>query len=170
MKIRRFICLALVAAGLFGLAVPQLLAEKSLSKKETRKAERMAERKKKGRAVPEAGEKPVIDPLDLGPLAGVKNPPPVAINRELALSRQQVQQAAAVIDRRIASKLAAEGQKRNAPSSDEIFVRRIYLDTVGRIPTPEEVKSFVKDVNPDKRAALIDKLLVSAGYVSHQAC
>ena len=168
MRVKHSICLALVAAGLPGLAVPQLLAEKALSKKETRKAERMAERKKKGRAISEVGEKPVIEPLELGPLDEVKNPPPVAINRELALSRQQVQQAAAAIDRRIASKLAAEGEKRNAPSSDEIFVRRIYLDTVGRIPTPEEVKSVVKDANPDKRAALIDKLLVSAGYVSHQ--
>ena len=168
MRIKRSICLALVAVGLPGLAVPELLAEKALSKKEIRKAERMAERKKKGRAVPEAGEKPVIEPLELGPLSRVKNPPPVAINRELALSRQQVQQGADAVDQRIAAKLVAEGQKRNAPSSDEIFVRRIYLDVVGRIPTPEEVKSFVKDGNPDKRAALIDNLLVSEGYVSHQ--
>ena len=92
MRVKHSICLALVAAGLPGLAVPQLLAEKALSKKETRKAERMAERKKKGRSIPEAGDKPVIEPLELGPIAGVKNPPPVAINRELALSRQQVQQ------------------------------------------------------------------------------
>ena len=168
MRIKRILCLVLVAVGLPGLAVPQLLAEKALSKKETRKAERMAERKKKGRSIPEGGEKPVVEPLELGPLAKVQNPPPVAINRELPLSQQQVQQAAAAIDRRIASKLAAEGQKRNGPSSDEIFVRRIYLDTVGRIPTPEEAKRFVKDTNPEKRAALIDKLLVSAGYVSHQ--
>ena len=51
---------------------------------------------------------------------------------------------------------------------DEIFVRRIYLDAVGRIPTPGEVKSFIKDTNPGKRASLIDNLLVSEGYVSHQ--
>ena len=115
MRIKRSICLALVAVGLPGLAVPELLAEKALSKKEIRKAERMAERKKKGRAVPEAGEKPVIEPLELGPLSRVKNPPPVAINRELALSRQQVQQGADAVDQRIAAKLVAEGQKRNAP-------------------------------------------------------
>ena len=123
MRIKRILCLVLVAVGLPGLAAPQLLAEKALSKKETRKAERMAERKKKGRSIPEGGEKPVVEPLELGPLAKVQNPPPVAINRELALSQQQVQQAAAAIDRRIASKLAAEGQKRNGPSSEDILVR-----------------------------------------------
>ena len=109
MRIKRSICLALVAVGLLGLAVPQLLAEKALSKKEIRKAERMAERKEKGRAVPGTGEKPVIEAMELGPLSAVKNPPAVAINRELALSPRQVQQGAAAIDRRIASKLAAEG-------------------------------------------------------------
>ena len=164
MRMKSFACLSLAAVGLLGLTVAQLLPAEELSKKEIRQAKRQA----KGRAVPDAAVKRVRQPLELAPLSAVKNPPPVAINSELALSRQQVQQGAAAIDQRIAAKLATEGQKRNAPSSDEIFVRRIYLDAVGRIPTPEEVKSFVKDGNPDKRAALIDKLLVSEGYVSHQ--
>ncbi len=164
MRMKSFACLSLAAVGLLGLTVAQLLPAEELSKKEIRQAKRQA----KGRAVPDAAVKRVREPLELAPLSAVKNPPPVAINRKLALSPQQVQQGAAAIDQRIAAKLATEGQNRNAPSSDEIFVRRIYLDAVGRIPTPDEVKSFVKDATPDKRAALIDNLLVSGGYVSHQ--
>jgi hypothetical protein len=43
--------------------------------------------------------------------------------------------------------------------SDEIFVRRVYLDILGVLPTVEETRSFLADEAPDKRAVLIDKLL-----------
>src|SRR5262249_5866930 len=62
--------------------------------------------------------------------------------------------------------LAKAGQKPNAPASDEEFVRRIYLDIAGRIPTAEETLSFVQDKSSAKRAALIDRLLVSPGHRS----
>ncbi len=53
------------------------------------------------------------------------------------------------------------------PTSDEQFVRRIYLDLAGRIPTYEETVEFLDDRNPDKRAQLIDQLLDSEAFVSH---
>jgi hypothetical protein len=43
--------------------------------------------------------------------------------------------------------------------SDIEFIRRVYLDTAGILPTPQEVKSFLADKAADKRARLIDKLL-----------
>ncbi|MHC4780754.1 MAG: DUF1549 domain-containing protein, partial [Planctomycetota bacterium] len=43
--------------------------------------------------------------------------------------------------------------------SDVVFVRRAFLDVIGTLPAPVDVASFLKDRNPDKRAALIDKLL-----------
>jgi hypothetical protein len=43
--------------------------------------------------------------------------------------------------------------------TDEEFVRRAYLDAVGRIPTPAEVRAFVADKDATKRAKLIDSLL-----------
>ncbi len=43
--------------------------------------------------------------------------------------------------------------------SDEDFVRRIYLDVVGLIPTAEEHLAFVSDKTPNKREALINTLL-----------
>lgn len=46
-------------------------------------------------------------------------------------------------------------------SSDEEFVRRIYLDLTGVIPTVEQTRSFLADDSPQKRQDLIDHLLTS---------
>lgn len=43
--------------------------------------------------------------------------------------------------------------------SDEVFVRRLYLDVLGVLPTVEETKAFLEDTAADKRGALIDRLL-----------
>jgi hypothetical protein len=57
----------------------------------------------------------------------------------------------------------------NVPSAplctDEEFVRRIYLDLTGRIPSPEDVLGFLADENPNKRDALVDRLLDSPEFV-----
>ncbi len=55
----------------------------------------------------------------------------------------------------------------NAPSTDEVFVRRIYLDIAGRIPTMQEAREFLDSTEKGKRSKLIDKLLDSEGYVSN---
>lgn len=44
-------------------------------------------------------------------------------------------------------------------ASDEIFLRRITLDLVGRLPSPAEVTAFVFDASPDKRQAVVERLL-----------
>ena len=46
-------------------------------------------------------------------------------------------------------------------SSDEEFVRRIYLDLAGTIPTTEQTRTFLADSSPEKRTSLIDRLLTS---------
>src|SRR5262249_6136212 len=51
------------------------------------------------------------------------------------------------------SKLAAP------PAADEEFLRRVFLDLTGTIPAAEQVRAFLKDAAPDKRARLIDRLL-----------
>ena len=52
-----------------------------------------------------------------------------------------------------------------AAATDEEWVRRIYLDICGRIPTLEEVKSFNADKSPRKRFTLIEALLADEDYV-----
>lgn len=72
------------------------------------------------------------------------------------------------IDKLVVKQLLTNGQKPNAAINDEVFLRRIYLDVVGRIPTFEEASRFLKSRSKTKRAELIDELLDSPGYVSHQ--
>ncbi|MEZ5944968.1 MAG: DUF1553 domain-containing protein [Planctomycetaceae bacterium] len=55
-----------------------------------------------------------------------------------------------------------------APRSDDAeFVRRIYVDLAGRIPTIEEVRSFLHDSTTDKRGRLIDRLLADSDFPQH---
>ena len=54
--------------------------------------------------------------------------------------------------------------KPNPRSSDSQFMRRIYLDVAGRIPTFEEASQFLEDRSPNKRAALIDELLETEAF------
>ena len=74
----------------------------------------------------------------------------------------------AKIDQLINQKLKAEGLEPNKIADDSVFVRRVYLDLVGRIPTRLETTEFTESESPDKRAALVEKLIGSEGYVSHQ--
>jgi hypothetical protein len=53
-------------------------------------------------------------------------------------------------------------------SPDGQFCRRVYLDTLGVLPTPTELSKFIGDPSPDKRPKLIDALLDRAEYVDLQ--
>lgn len=49
-------------------------------------------------------------------------------------------------------------------ASDEIFVRRAYLDLTGTLPTPKEVLAFVADKDAKKREVLVDRLVDSPEF------
>lgn len=73
--------------------------------------------------------------------------------------------------RQIDAILAADWKKNhlqgNPEADDNTFVRRAYLDIIGRIPTTREAEDFLNAKETDKRARLIDTLLASEGYVQH---
>jgi hypothetical protein len=72
-----------------------------------------------------------------------------------------------VIDRLIALQ-TPEYDKLAAPiCTDDEFVRRIYLDLAGMIPTAAETRAFLADAEPNKREKLIDKLLASPEHARH---
>ena len=50
---------------------------------------------------------------------------------------------------------------------DAGFVRRVYLDLIGRIPDAQETAAFMNDRTKDKRARLVDTLLASDEYARH---
>jgi len=55
------------------------------------------------------------------------------------------------------------------PAADTTFVRRAHLDTIGRLPTPDEARAFVADPAPDKHARLADALLARPEFVDYWA-
>ncbi|MBI3822725.1 MAG: DUF1549 domain-containing protein [Planctomycetes bacterium] len=52
---------------------------------------------------------------------------------------------------------------------DATFLRRVHLDTIGTLPTAAEARAFLNDKTPNKRALLIDKLLVRPEYADFWA-
>ena len=78
-----------------------------------------------------------------------------------------VKQAAKEIDALVEAGLKKHDLKPNAEINDETFVRRAYLDIVGRIPTIEEAENFHGSTYDRKREQLIADLLESDGAVSH---
>lgn len=64
------------------------------------------------------------------------------------------------VDRILDAYLARQGQKSPVePVDDATFMRRLWLDTIGLLPTPEELAAFAADRSPDKRERLIDAAL-----------
>jgi hypothetical protein len=48
-----------------------------------------------------------------------------------------------------------------APCDDAVFLRRLTLDLTGNLPTPEEIRTFLKSGRKDRREKKIDDLLAS---------
>lgn len=71
------------------------------------------------------------------------------------------------IDDLVLKKLAALHLPPSPLCSDQEFIRRVYLDTAGILPTPEEVQHFLSDPRPDKRVRLADALLERPEFVDY---
>jgi hypothetical protein len=54
-------------------------------------------------------------------------------------------------------------------ATDEEFMRRVYLDLTGRIPSVSEVEEFLEDPSPHRREALVDRLLEHRDHATHLA-
>lgn len=73
------------------------------------------------------------------------------------------------IDQQIDAKIKASKHPKASRSTDAEFIRRIYLDLSGEIPTEALVTAFLTDRSKDKRAKLIDQLLALPRYAEHLA-
>jgi len=76
---------------------------------------------------------------------------------------------AATIDKHLEADWAARGVVPAAPADDAEFLRRVYLDLIGRTPRVAETLDFLDDKAPDKRAKLVDRLLGTAPHAAHFA-
>ncbi len=68
------------------------------------------------------------------------------------------------IDELIVNKLRKLGVVPSEVCTDVEFLRRVSLDIAGTLPTPQQVRDFVSDASPDKRANKIDELLETPAY------
>ncbi|HZV06388.1 MAG TPA: DUF1549 and DUF1553 domain-containing protein [Gemmataceae bacterium] len=73
------------------------------------------------------------------------------------------------IDTAVDTRLRAEKATPSPRSSDAEFLRRVYLDITGHIPSAEKAAAFLDSREPNKRAKLIDELLAGEDYGKHQA-
>ncbi|HZV33946.1 MAG TPA: DUF1549 domain-containing protein, partial [Verrucomicrobiae bacterium] len=63
------------------------------------------------------------------------------------------------IDRFLGPYFTAHQIKPPAPVNDRLYARRVYLDIIGLLPTPEQMQQFVSDRHSDKRQHLVRSLL-----------
>ncbi len=52
---------------------------------------------------------------------------------------------------------------------DHVFLRRAYVDIIGRVPATSEARAFLQDESPARRSRLVDQLLESPEYADHWA-
>jgi len=71
------------------------------------------------------------------------------------------------IDRLLSADLSKARIKPAPRTTDEQFLRRVWLDLTGSLPMPADLSDFLKDQSPDKRAKVIDRLLESKSYARH---
>jgi len=72
------------------------------------------------------------------------------------------------IDRLIDRYLAENNLPQPAPIDDATFLRRVHLDLIGLLPTPDELQEFLADRSPDKRTKKIQELLgEETAYADH---
>jgi hypothetical protein len=98
---------------------------------------------------------PPAPPTAPTPVASAEAPPapPLMTSADLdALVRAEWQKA---------------GVTPTATAGDATYLRRVHIDLTGDVPSVDEVKAFLADTSPDKRAKLVDALLASPRYADH---
>lgn len=99
--------------------------------------------------------------------------PAVGFGSEVAPAPKGVKDPAdtitALIDRHLAKDWEARGLIPAETTDDAEFVRRVYLDVIGRAPKAAEARSFIDDKTADKRAKLVDYLLQMPGHANYFA-
>jgi len=73
------------------------------------------------------------------------------------------------IDRLVLEKWRKLGLGPSPSASDAVFLRRAYLDAIGTLPTPKEVREFLAETSADKRDRLVDRLFDRPEYAAYWA-
>ena len=101
------------------------------------------------------------------------DPPPPVPERKVkttlieSSTRSKAVASAAKIDSLIEANYAKYKVTPNPVATDEQFIRRVYLDISGTIPSYKQVRAFAGNSDPEKRSKIIDTLLGQSGYASN---
>lgn len=103
-----------------------------------------------------------IAPGDVAIMAGYLNA--VDVFRAIVPREERIKNYPALsennfIDAHVFRKLRQLNIVPSEPADDAAFLRRVYLDVIGTLPTPAEARRFLADRRPDRRALLVDELL-----------
>jgi hypothetical protein len=74
---------------------------------------------------------------------------------------------ASFIDELVAARWKEMGLLPSGKCTDQEFIRRAYLDALGVLPAPEEVRTFMASTDPEKRQKLVDAVLARPEYVDY---
>jgi hypothetical protein len=96
----------------------------------------------------------------MGQVAAVK----VLVPRPDAIADFPKMPVRSPIDQLVWDRLKLLGILPSGPADDATFLRRMFLDTIGRLPTPEEAREFLADTSSDKRSRWIERVLARDEY------
>ncbi len=105
------------------------------------------------------GKKKQADPVKTTPVKPTTLRPIPGTGKKL-----DYHEIAKIIDEEVDKRMVDEGYKPSPRSDDAEFLRRIYLDLVGVIPSAEKVDSFLSDTDSKKREKVIDELLADPRF------
>ncbi|MEM1304168.1 MAG: DUF1549 domain-containing protein [Planctomycetota bacterium] len=88
----------------------------------------------------------------------------LCVSSDSRADRVRPRDAAEQIDRLLAEALFQPETELAPRSDDSTFARRVWLDLVGDIPTPERLTAFLIDPSPKKRQRLVNELLAKPQY------
>lgn len=104
------------------------------------------------------------------PLVALLSPPAAAEPGDTTIFVSDVEPTPQnAIDRAVFARLKRLKIKPARLCTDQVFVRRVYLDLTGTLPSAEQAKRFIADRAPNKRTALIDDLLAKPAFADYQA-
>lgn len=95
----------------------------------------------------------------------------IPVARQIRLTSQEKEEPASPIDQLVLNKLDLLGLQPSPSASQSSMLRRSYLRIIGRLPTADEAREFLDDPLPlpEKRAALVDRLLEKPDYADFWA-
>ena len=96
-------------------------------------------------------------------IARIRSPFPNSIPADVFTSAPK----ANFIDDLVLAQLAQLNLQPSGRCTDEEFIRRAFLDTIGKLPTVADTRAFLADASPDKRTKLIDALLQREEFVDY---